>query len=209
MAYAFTETDVIDSLRGNVAHPIYQFVEIRTNDGAKSFFLNNFTDTVPLSEVAPVLEAGGETLWFPDYLDGISAPSRTGEVSQEVQRIQLKQALDYQFIDSSEDVLTGLGYFHNAEVVCTAYVFSLNSQNWMTADPVFRTYGLVKSASRTTSDGGVTLETTSSFGKLNNVKELVTTPASLNKYVAGDVKDTSFDNAGTKHDRQALEWGTG
>jgi hypothetical protein len=209
MAHAFTQPDVIDSLRGNVAHPTYQFVELQTQEGYKSFFLTNFTDTVPIADVPTVLnDQSGKTVWSPDYLDGVSAPARTGEVSQEVQRIQFKQALDYQFTDASEDLVTALGAFHNGKVVVTAYVFSLTTNEFLHTDPVYRTYGLIKSVSRSTDDGGVVIETTSSFGKLNNVKELVTTPASLHKYTFG-WPDPTFDNAGTKHDRQALEWGTG
>ena len=126
MAYAFTDTDVMDVLRGTVAHPVYQFVEIKlavpNSNNITDFLFTNFTSEIPESTVPAIVATSGTT-WFNQYLDGVSAPSRSGEVTQEVQRFQFKQALDYAFSDADEDLLTALGFFHNAEVVCSAYVF--------------------------------------------------------------------------------------
>jgi len=215
MAYAFTDVEVMRFLREEVAHPVYQFVEIKlavpNSGGITDFCFTNFTAELSAKrEVDPII-ATGARVWYNQYLEGVSAPARSGEVTQEVQRFQFKQALDYAFSDADDDLLTALGFFHNAEVVCSAYVFVANDADpWKTDDPLYRTYGLVKSASRDLPTGDIVLETTSSFGKLQNIKEMRTTPASLNKYVGtSNTFDTSFDKAGTKHDREALEWGTG
>jgi hypothetical protein len=215
MAYAFTDPEVIKALRGVVAHPTYQFVEVKTKvvDSAtgqvadRLYLFTNFTSAVSTLEVPSQLDSSVDSEWIPEYIDGVSAPARTGEVTQEVQRVEFKQALNYQFSDAGEDILTALGLFHNAEVICSAYVNANGS--WKTTDPIYRTYGLVKSMAREVDSGGVIMETTSSFGKLQNVKELSTSPESLNKFIDNPIRDTSFDDAGKKHDREALEWGTG
>lgn len=210
MAYSFTDQDVLDTLRGVSEYPVYQFVEI--HNPMKSFLFSNFDAQVSTSVVpSQYTTANGEALWFPDFIHGVSAPARTGDITQEVQRIEFRQALDYMFEpqdgDLEDDLISGLGYFHNAKIVCSGYVYGSNG--FITSDPIYRTFGLVKKLSATERDGAVVLEATSTFGKLQTVKEMVTTPDSLNKYLNyGESKDTSFDNAGTKHDRSALEWGT-
>jgi len=215
MAYAFTDPDVIKALRGDVYYPTYQFVEVKTKvidstTGAlipQLYLFSTFTDEVSAVVVPSQLEPSSSATWTPEYLEGVSAPARTGEVTQEVQKIEFKQSLNYQFSDSSDDILTAMGLFHNAEVICSAYL-NVNG-SWKVADPIYRTYGLVKSISRDVESNGVVMETTSSFGKIQNVKELSTNPESLNKFVVSATRDTSFDKAGKKHDREALEWGTG
>ena len=212
MAYSFTEPDVLNTLRGVTDYPVYQFVEIHTVDAysqPKSLLFTNFDSPVDITKVVPQYPVSGPlTSWTPDYIHGVSAPARTGDVTQEVQRIEFRQSLDYMFTNDGEDLISNLGYFHNAKIVCSGYVFG-SSNAFITADPVFRTFGLVKKLNATERDGAVILEASSTFGKLQTVKEMVTTPDSLNKFLSYDeARDSSFDNAGTKHDRSALEWGT-
>lgn len=212
MAYSFTEPDVLNTLRGVTDYPVYQFIEIHTTNSDSdpvSLLYTNFDSAVSVVEVAPQYAVSDpDAVWVPDYIHGVSAPARTGDVTQEVQRIEFRQSLDYMFKNEGDDLISGLGYFHNARVVCSGYVFG-SANEFITTDPIFRTFGLVKKLSATERDGAVILEASSTFGKLQTVKEMVTTPDSINKFLDyNDIKDTSFDNAGTKHDRSALEWGT-
>ena len=212
MAYSFTEPDVLNTLRGVTDYPVYQFVEIHTRDSNsqdKPLLFTNFDSAVGIDEVAPQYAvADSNAAWIPDFIHGVSAPARTGDVTQEVQRIEFRQSLDYMFTNEGDDLISGLGYFHNARIVCSGYVFG-STNTFITNDPIFRTFGLVKKLNATERDGAVILEASSTFGKLQTVKEMVTTPDSINKFLDHDeAKDTSFDNAGTKHDRSALEWGT-
>ena len=208
MAHVFSDK-VIDTLRGKNDNPIYHFLEIITID--KSFLFTTFDGEVTDAEVpAQHLDSVSGSYWLSSYITGVSAPARTGDITQEVQRFEFKQALDFAFNNAGDDLISSLGYFHNARTICSAYIH--DGANWV-IDPISRTYGLVKKLNATEREGLVVLETTSTFGKLQTVKEMVTTPDSLNKYIEFiDIqtmgKDSSFNNAGSKHDRSALEWGT-
>lgn len=202
MAFLFTDTDVIDTLRGDFSHPIYNFVEIGIVSSVypSGIYLTSFH-----SDTDAVLSKSGATVtWDSNFLGNITPPARTGNVTQEIQKLELKQGLNGQYSGAGDDLLTALGAnFHNAPITISSILFKPNG-TFATSEPITRTNGLIKSVSRSVKDNTVVLEFSNSFGKLDGLNELRTTPGSLERR---SPTDTSFDKAGTSIDRVMLKWG--
>ena len=150
--------------------------------------------------------------WYSDLLGGISTPARTGNITQEIQRLKIAQGLSGRWLNASEDILTGLGAnFHNCEIVVSSYMYG-SGNNLILNEPMFRSNGIIKSVSRDVKSTNTVIEFSNSFGKLDGLKELRTTPGSLYRRtpsVGGvrDVDDGAFDSASLNVDAHLLNWG--
>ena len=211
MAFLFTNTDIIDTLRGDASHPIYNFVEIHTEGPAGSpwvngIFLTDFTEDVTPGNTNSVMDKYDVSrTWYSDLLGGVTTPARTGTISQEIQRLSIAQGLDYQFSDASDDMLTALGEkYHNAEIRVSAYLQDPNTFTFITSEPILRSNGVIKGISREVKENKLVIEFSNSFGKLDGLKELRTTPGSLKRRVS---TETSFDKANIDISGNVLKWG--
>lgn len=185
---------------------------------------NKFTD-----EIKAALEEGAPTIYVfvaimlevPIYLtthsgdislDGntytsstlvnVTAPPRTGKVTQEVQRIAITETLaDFTNID----FISRMGdSYHGAKVVIRTIIENI-SGDIHSRNTLHRSEGIVKHVSRDVGKDMVILEVTNSYGKLDALRELRTTSGSLTRYSS---TDTSFDEAAAVDNNVILEWGT-
>jgi hypothetical protein len=202
MAFLFTDKEIIDTLRGDDFRPIYNFVSIFTPANEhpyKAFHFTDFDCDVTVKDIS-----GVERDYLANYLGPIAPPARTGNVTQEIQRLQLKQGLNAGYSNASEDILTMLGKnFHNAKLRIVSYLLGSNGQ-LKTQEPIMANNGLIKSISRDIKNEALTIEFSNSFGKLDGLKELRTTPGSLKRRYPDD---TSFDKANLDIEGHILKWG--
>jgi hypothetical protein len=204
MAFLFNDPDVIATLRGDDHHPIYNFVEIGVVSTAypSGIYLTSFESDVS-GTTLPDKNSGTSHTWDSRFLGNIAPPARTGNVTQEIQKLELNQGLG-SFTEAYADLLTAMGAnFHNAPIVITSLLLKPNG-TFATSEPITRTNGIIKSLSRNVKDNTVVVEFSNSFGKLDGLNELRTTPGSLDRRSSSD---TSFDKAGTSIDRVMLKWG--
>lgn len=211
MAFLFQNQYILENLRGDANYPVYNFVEIHVNGlaggaFADGIFLTDFeSDVTPTSPIAVEDKDGVLRTWYADLLGGVTAPARTGNVTQEIQRLEIMQGLDYQFADAYDDVLTAMGSnYHNAAIRVSSYMQSPEDFQLITAEPILRSNGVIKSISRSVKDNKIVVEFSNSFGKLDGLKELRTNPGSLDRR---DPTDTCFDKSGAEIDAQMLKWG--
>jgi len=207
MAFLFQDQEIIDTLRGDAHRPIYNFVAIYVTSDVypNGLFLTDFDNDVIVDDID-----GNSQSWISGYLGAINPPARTGNVTQEIQRLQIIQGLDAGFSNASEDIITALGEdFHNAKLKVVSYLFGSNGQ-LKTNEPIMATNGLIKSVSRDVKNSALVVEFSNSFGKLDGLQELRTTPGSLKRRtLTGETPDTSFDKANIDIDGNILKWGIG
>ena len=218
MAFLFTNKEIIDTLRGDAHRPIYNFVDIDVTSDTypDGLFLTDFDTDVMLRSNGilepdyPESSSSVERIYRSNYLGAINPPARTGNVTQEIQRLQLIQGLDAGFSNASADILTALGEdFHNAKVRIVSYLFD-SAGEFVQDEPIMATNGIIKSLSRDVKNNAVIVEFSNSFGKLDGLKELRTTPGSLyRRTLDGQLNDTSFDKANVDIDGNILKWGIG
>ena len=213
MAFLFQNPFILATLRGNESYPIYNFVEIHvsgldTGAFAGGVFLTDFeSDIDPASPIAVEDKDGVKRNWYSDLLSGVSPPAKTGNVTQEIQRLEIAQGLDYQFADAFDDVITAMGNsYHNAPIRVSSYLQHPETFQMITDEPIMRSNGIIKSLSRSVKDSKITVEFSNSFGKLDGLKELRTNRGSLDRR---DSNDTCFDKSGEEIDAQLLKWGVG
>lgn len=165
-----------------------------------------------------LLEEGFESLRFTDYASNyyidfelyiasvfkeVEIAPRTGQLGQEVQKLQLAQGLSSRFEDTEFDIIKRLGNkFHNAPVTLTTYMQV--GDELLIDEPVFRSEGLVKSIARSVENNEVIIEFTNAFGRLDFTRDLRTSTGSLQRF---DPSDTSFDRATDEVSNRVLEWG--
>jgi hypothetical protein len=151
------------------------------------------------TQVDPI--RGINVTYQPDLLGGLETPPKTGNVSQEIQRIVISQALGL-YEDPAEFIIRLGNKFHNAKVRARILVEYFGELQW--DSPAYTGDGLIKSVSRETNSQNVIVEVTNSFGKLETVKSLRTTSGSIKRFKIGD---TSFDKASIDVTQRMLEWG--
>ena len=204
MAFLYTDPKILATLRGDESHPIFTFVEIYYKSSTEGLFIT--TAPYDVDDVADI--NGSWQTWDSSLLKGVSTPARTGNVTQEIQRVELVNPLDYQFATASNDLGAELDKYtiHNKRVVISSYLFDSDTFQFITSEPIVRSDGIIKSRSEDTREGTIILEVSNSFGKLDGLKELRTNPSSLKRR---SPDDTCFDKAGKSIDRISVQWGVG
>ena len=209
MAALFTNPHILANLRREANNPIYTFVEIGVSSDVfpDGIYLTSFPeDILPTGLITVPRKDGSFPRWTSDLLEGVSAPSRTGGITQEIQKLEIAQGLSYQYSDAYKDILTALGgSYHNAPVRVSIYVQDPNTQQMILNEPISRSNGIIKSVSRSIRSESIIIEFSNSFGKLDGLNELRTTSGSIHRR---DKADTCFEKAAKVADRVALEWGT-
>ena len=139
-----------------------------------------------------------------ELLAGVERAPRTGNLTQEVQRILIGQGLSSFFADSIDDVIRKMGNkWHNTPV--TVDILMETDSGLITSEPVIRNEGILKSMARSGRDNQVVIEFSNAFGRIDLLKELRTSTGSLARY---NKEDTSFDRASEESTQRLLEWGT-
>lgn len=217
MAIEFTD-EVADLLQAsaNDSLPIFNFIDIYL-DGPQDLSTVNDSTFFPdihicdwIEDAIDDVESSPSIYYYADLLKGVEKPPKTGNVSQEIQRVVISQALG--LWDDPAEFVTRMGdRFHTAEIrVRSCLDMSGYSGVWAETnpinfqDPVYTGSGLVKSVSRSNNDQDVVVEFTNSYGKLDITRTLRTTRGSLQKR---NKLDTSFDKAAINLITRTLNWG--
>jgi len=208
MAFLFKNPIVLQTLKGEASYPIYNFLEIRIASPLwpEGVYLTDFTSKIEKAD-GLLSSSGTPQDWHPHLLGSITTPARTGNITQEIQKVELKQGLGYQYTNFGglADIVAAMGdSYHNADTSISSYIYDHRTAKFIVDEPIMRTNGLIKSVSRNIRDESVVIEISNSFGKLDGLNELRTTPGSLERR---NKEDTSFAKAGTSIDRVMLKWG--
>jgi len=139
-----------------------------------------------------------------ELIEGVEPPSKTGNVTQEVQRISIAQPLGRE-TDPAEFINRLGNKFHAALIICRTFVEVNGVLDTSTYAPITAAEGIIKSASRKLQSNNVVVEFTNSYGKLDMVKSLRTSAGSVQRF---DKEDTCFDRASLDVAQRVLEWGT-
>ena len=140
-------------------------------------------------------------LYQPELLKGVESPPKTGNVSQEIQRIAIAQALGL-WDDPAEFIVRMGNKFHGARIVVSTYIEIDDAIEW--DEPINTSEGIVKGISRNLSSQDVVVEFTNTYGKLDMIKSLRTNQGSIQRLNKGD---TSFDKASVDIGQRTIEWG--
>jgi hypothetical protein len=209
MAFLYTNQEVLDYLRGdNEDADLYWFIEIYTgvsgNSDYNDIYLTSYPEDITVSDNL-ASSKNVAVLWESNLLGGVSTPSRTGNVSQEIQRLSIAQGLDSAYGNAQDDLLRRIGpAFHNAEIVMSLLLQPYGS-SIITSEPIIRTDGIIKSVTRdTSSEDEVVIDFSNSFGKLDSINELRTSPGSIKRR---NELDTCFDKAAKSLKRTTYDWG--
>ena len=190
----YTDPAILSGLRdGNVS--LFTFVRIALAEiGFNDLLVTDYPSDV---------NYGGLT-YKAELLAGVERAPRTGNLTQEVQRILIGQGLSSFFADSIDDVIRKMGNkWHNTPV--TVDILMETDSGLITSEPVIRNEGILKSMARSGSDNQVVIEFSNAFGRIDLLKELRTSTGSLARY---NKEDTSFDRASEESTQRLLEWGT-
>ena len=208
MPNRFSET-VFDILSGGDL-PVYNFVDIYldgpqtlSNSGDLSFFADiHICDWIRQIVDDSAEEHVSTTVSYTsDLLKGIEAPARTGNVTQEVQKLVIAQTLG--LWDDPAEFVNRLGNkFHGATIVVRNLLEINDAIAW--DQPLNRSEGIIKGISRSLSSDDVTIEFTNTYGKLDTIKEFSTNIGSIKKFKEGD---TSFDRASVDANNKITNWG--
>ena len=184
---------------------LYNFVEIiLTEPGFDSLYLTDYYATIDSSH--PNYVDLGSHDWISGSLEAITPPPKTGEVSQEVQRIAIAQGLGrYYNTNHANDYLSLLGnQYHGAPCNLWGYVFDSTNNLLIVSDPFYHSAGTLKSVSRSMDDSQVIIEMNNAFGKMDIVRDLRTSTGSI---IRRAEEDTCFDRAYKNMSRETLNWG--
>ena len=190
----YTDPAILSGLRdGNVS--LFTFVRIALAEiGFNDLLVTDYPSDV---------NYGGLT-YKAELLAGVERAPRTGNLTQEVQRILIGQGVSSFFADSIDDVIRKMGNkWHNTPV--TVDILMETDSGLITSEPVIRNEGILKSMARSGSDNQVVIEFSNAFGRIDLLKELRTSTGSLARY---NKEDTSFDRASEESTQRLLEWGT-
>jgi len=210
MAHYFADDRVVKGLSGQYPFSTYLFVDIMVYNPELTVNPDGciYITTWPHDITTP--NASGDqpsTIYEPDLLDTVSPPARTGLVTQEIQRFQIAQGLSANWVNAGFDFIRLLGAdYHNSTIYFRAIMVPHDGldETLIMDEPIIRTEGLLKGITRSVKDNTVTVEFSNSFGKLNQLNELRTTPGSLKRR---DKEDTSFDRAHLDVNKKVLDWG--
>jgi hypothetical protein len=222
MAFQYS-TEVFDALNGdNIS--VYNFIDIWLDgpiyqDHPLTYFpdihLCDWIRYIP-NVYTPGRDGVSEATvnYEPELFKGMEPPPKTGNVSQEIQRIIISQPLGREE-DPAEFVVRLGNRYHGATIRIRSFV---ELENELLVDsingnptpgdrktPVVFSDGIIKSISRSHANSEMIIEFTNSYGKLDSIKSLRTTEGSIKKF---DVSDTSFNAASIDITQRLIEWGT-
>jgi len=200
--FEYTDPDILAGLQGGHDYVLHQFVEIKVED---SVYLTSYMIDVVPSEISIANEAGIPVTWISGLLTGVSTPAKSGNITQEIQTLSVGNAIGAQYGSASEDFLRRLGEnFHGARLIFSAYMQPIDG-SIITSQPLVRNTGIIKGLQRSIQTDEVAITFSNSFGKLDGINELRTTPGSIKRR---NKEDTSFDKAFKGLKRVTLKWGT-
>jgi len=199
MAHEFIDQIIYDCLNGSKTFTTYLFVDIMSET---PIYITSYPEEIEIVQAEDLLTP---VTYSPEFLEGVSPPSRTGTVSQEIQRFKVAQGLGFAFGDAPVDFVRLLGPdYHNSMIYFRALIIPEGEVALIVDSPIIRTEGLLKGLTRSVQDSTVTVEFSNSYGKLNQLNELRTTPGSLKRR---DSDDTTFDRAHVEVSKKMLDWG--
>ena len=174
-------------------HPLTYFPDIHLCDWIRS-----------IPNVDTIDEEGNtvQVTYEAELLKAMEPPAKTGNVTQEVQRLLISQPLGREE-DPAEFVIRVGNRFHNA-LITVRSIIEIEDELYFT-QPVEYGEGLIKSVARNNSNAEVVIEFTNSYGKLSNVKALRTTQGSVKRFKP---TDTCFNKASIDIGARIIEWGT-
>jgi len=200
--YTYTDPDIITGLQGGHNYVLHQFVEIQVET---PIYLTSYMVDVEPADISIANEAGTPVTWVSGLLSGVSTPAKSGNITQEVQTLSIGQGIGSQYGGASTDFLRLMGDgFHGARIIFSAYLQPVDG-SVVTSEPLVRNSGIVKGLQRNVLQDEINLTFSNSFGKLDGLNELRTTPGSLKRR---NKDDTSFDRAFKGLKRVTLNWGT-
>lgn len=196
MAFRYSDPYILQALKSGDIHT-YNFVEIGlTEEGFNPIHITDYPEDITLSGIT----------YNSALLKSVAPPPKSGELSQEIQRIEISNVMSELYGNRSSDLIIALGNkWHGAPCIVKTYVWNQDTNQIIEDDPLNISRGILKTAVRGASDDTVVLDIIGTFSQLGLIQELRTSPGSLR---ARNKEDTSFDRAGNELKDITLEWGT-